>query len=82
MCRRYAPRRGISIPKQEYADVYDRGKKKMMGEIQVLPVAEKYPYQQGAPDDIKQKDERQPYADEGPPAGRAYSGETKEEPRI
>jgi len=53
-----------------------------MGEIQVLPVAEKYPYQQGAPDDVKQKDERQPNAEEGPAAGRACSGETKKEPRI
>ena len=52
-----------------------------MGEIQVLPVAEEDPYQQGAPDDVKQEDKRQPNAEEGPPAGRACR-ETKEEPRI
>ena len=54
----------------------------MMGEIQVLPVAEKYPNQKGAPNYVKQKDKRQPNAEEGPPAGRACSRETKEEPRI
>jgi hypothetical protein len=61
---------GISIPEQEYTDVNDKGKKEVMGEIQVLPVAEKDPYQQGAPDDVEQEDERQSYTEEGPPAGR------------
>ena len=53
-----------------------------MGEIQVLPIAKKYPYQQGAPDDVEQEDERQSCAEEGPPAGRVGSGKTKKEPRV
>jgi len=63
------PGRSIFIPKEEYAGVYDKGEEEVMGEIQVLPVANKYPYQQGAADNVQQEDQRQPHAEEGPSAG-------------